>query len=395
MSQPDTFDRVIRQVLAGGDVAILAPDGGADALLDKATRRLAIQDSRVFRLKATVSEGLSIARLVAEVTGRLERTQQDDLILREAFGNLTVLDESYDRIVLLISGADALPRSTLRYLQLAIRVGPALQFVLAGTPGFLAALDTDEFAPLHSRLAAQEAVDLGAAAPAAAQPPAPPRPVPLVPAPGTANPATGPAPMRRVRAGRGAVIAAGLGLAVACVALGGWLLRQGPVPDGRQAVAVLANPAPPVLATPPAPEPQAIEPQAPEPQALAGTRAEPPRASAALPEAAVEPPLPAVPLPAVPVRKPESAEPRGVMTRLESLYAELEASRRQASRRAARKAARAPTPDQVLVQPESPRAPQAAPPDVLPDAVAQKPERFLGTYSTDANGVRSYKANEP
>ena len=126
---------------------------------------------------------------------------------------------------------------------------------------------------------------------------------------------------------------------------------------------------------------------------MAGLRVEPPRPLAALPEVTVEPlpPLPA-PLPAAPARKPESAEPRGALARLESLYAELQASRHQASRRAARKA-RAATSDEAPAQPE--RALQAAPPAASPDAAAQKPERFLGTYSTDANGVRSYKANEP
>ncbi len=127
---------------------------------------------------------------------------------------------------------------------------------------------------------------------------------------------------------------------------------------------------------------------------MAGLRVEPPRALAPLPEVAVGPlpPLPA-PLPAAPARKLEADEPRGALARLESLYAELQASRHHTSHRAARKA-RAATSDEAP-EPEPARAPQAAPAAAPQDAVAQRPERFLGTYSTDANGVRSYKANEP
>ncbi len=395
----DAFDRLMDQVLAGGDVAIMAPAGAADALLDKAMRNLAIQDSRVFRVGATPSDGLSIAKLVAEVTGRLERTQQDDQVLEEAFGSLTTLDDSCDRIVLLVSGAEALPRSTLRYIQLAMRLGSRLQVVFAGAPGFLAAFDNDEFAPLRARLTAQAAIILGSGVPLM---PEPPSPAATMPKPRAAQVERRPA-MLRALPRRPAAVAAGLGLAlVACLALGGWLLHRGA--DVQQAAAQLGgppsgiDPAPPVQQPPVRGQPHPVLPEVGGSQGA--TPAAVATASPVLPDTTrllSAPPAAQGPVAAVvpPAHAPQASDPRDAKTRLEMLSEELEASRRQASRTrpTARKAPRA-----AAVVDAAP----AAPPDLTPAPAAgpqenasERRDRFIGSYTTDADGTRTFRASQP
>ncbi len=366
LGQPDIFDRLMNEVVSGRDVSIIAPDGAADALLDKATRSLAIQDSRVFRMAATASDGLSIARMVAEVTGRLERAQQDDRVLEEAFNNLTVLDGTCERIVLLVSGAEALQRSTLRYLQFIMQVGPRLQVVFAGAPGFLTALGTYEFAPLHARLTARAAIMLD---------PASPIPVSLP---------------RRVGLGRYGVLA-GCGAAMAaCIAFAGWSLRYDPGPAHAQQAAVrpdaLPGAAGPAL---PAPLPAPLPVPAPAPVAA------PVPPGLATPPAAPVLPAPAAPglMDAAPPVRSADSDPRDSKVRLEALSAELEAARHQ-SRRTAAVARRSPR-AAILAEP------LPAPPDIPPrppaesqEAAADKRERLIGSYTTDANGVRAFRASQ-
>jgi len=195
LPEPEALRRIVHQVLSGGD-AVLALDGGAHALLDEVATELAESRCRVLRVSAQAAGGLSLSGVMAQITGRPDLDAHDDEVLERGFQALTVLDPECDRIVLLVSGAEALQRTALRYLQFTCRAAAALRLVLAGDQGPPDVLEEDEMAFLRTRLAASPMIRVaslpvaalpGAADAAAAQPvplpPSKPQFVPSDPAP--------------------------------------------------------------------------------------------------------------------------------------------------------------------------------------------------------------------
>ena len=91
-------------------------------------------------------------------------------MLELGFRMLTVLDETCGQIVLLVSGAQALQRKTLRYIQFACEAGANLRLVLAGEPGLMDVLSWEAADFLHARLGSHPVIAVEAPEPGAALP---------------------------------------------------------------------------------------------------------------------------------------------------------------------------------------------------------------------------------
>ena len=151
--QADPLRRLVDSVLAGDDVTLfIRSDDGRD-LLDAAAGCLAAMRCRVLRATGTAEEGLGLPALMEQAIGQPVPGAQNDEFLKRSFQAFTTLDPTCDRIVLLVSDANTLRPTALRYIQLACRAGAGLQLVLAGKRGFLDLLDHPEFAYLRKRLA--------------------------------------------------------------------------------------------------------------------------------------------------------------------------------------------------------------------------------------------------
>ena len=149
---------LLDQVLAGGDAVLIVEDDEGRALLDQAASGLAGQRHRVLRAAAAGPGGLGLSGLMAQVAGQPGLALQDDAVLERGFRMLTAPDETCAHIVLLVSGAQGLHRSTLRYVQFACHAGASLRLVLAGEPGLMEVLGWDEAEFLHPRLASRPVI---------------------------------------------------------------------------------------------------------------------------------------------------------------------------------------------------------------------------------------------
>ncbi len=407
--QPDALRRLIDSVLAGNDVTLFIRSDDGRALLDAAADRLATLRCRVLRAAGTPSEGLSLPVLMSQIVGQPAPGAQDDEFLKRGFQALTTLDGTCDRIVLLVSDANTLQPAVLRYIQLACRAGTALQLVLAGRRGFLDLLGPHEFAHLRTRLATGPIIT-PPSTPATAPMASPPQHLPsghdLLGARAlrqdgrqSSRPVlSGPADTSRRK--RFSALA-GIGLATAaCIALAIWAGKGGggePVATpGQQAMLVIESPtvpntaaaaaseapSPVAAAVPAAPQPTAVVPAPAVPQPPAATpQANAPAAPlpAATPSAS-SPSLqwPSLPLPGLPSPSlPKSAarkvtQPRIAMTRAPALNARSVAAWEDP------------------YSPPPPRDWQPLPPPVL-SGPPDQPKSYIGTYTTDANGVRGFR----
>jgi len=152
--QPKALRRLLDQVLSGADVIVFTEGDNGRLLLDLAADRLVEQHGRALRVAGILPGGLSLPMLIAQVAKKPYLNAQNDELLKQGFQALTVLDETCNRIVLLVSDAHALQKSAFRYIQLVCRSTANLQLVFAGRHGFLDLLNADEFAYLRARLVA-------------------------------------------------------------------------------------------------------------------------------------------------------------------------------------------------------------------------------------------------
>ncbi len=395
--QPNALDRLLDAILAGDDVTLFIRSDDGHRLLDAAAECLGTLRCRVFRAEGALPEGLSLPVLMRQAFGQPAPGVNDDEFLKLGFQALTTLDAACDRIVLLINDANTLRPSALRYIQLACRAGTNLQLVLAGKRGFLDLLGPNEFEHLRERLETGPIITppLPGSRPAAAQP------VPVAPAVAPLEPMRGPLPTQAgvqvdqqhtrpmlssfpyaSRRSRMAALA-GIGVgAAACIAAAVWtgigeepaipdqqmvvLVEPPRVPDAAAAALPEAPPAPQAPAATPMPE--ISVPEAPVLQALRP------------PAAAQEVSVPVVPTPSaavsVPPNPPKIASRKMVMQRV------------MAARAAALSA-------NSVAAWEDPYSPSQRDLRSMPSkAISNPPEQaksYIGTYTTDANGVRIFR----
>ncbi len=166
-SRPDVLRRLIVDVLAGGDVVLLAESAEGRALLDQAAGDLEERRSRVCRVDASGPDGIGLSSLLASLRQQSGEHGDTDQVLERDFATLTALDPSCDRIVLLVNDAHRLQPGALRYLDLVCRASADLRLVFAGAPTLLEVIDQPQYAGLADRLAHTPlaAVPAGFAAP--------------------------------------------------------------------------------------------------------------------------------------------------------------------------------------------------------------------------------------
>jgi len=124
-------------------------DAATAALLDQTERELSSLRYRSVRISASMSGGLALRDLIAQVISRSNAAGLTDHDLKAGFVALTEPGEDYNLVALLVSGAHNLLPSAVRYIQLACQSSPTLRVVLAGQSGLAATLAEDEFAPLR------------------------------------------------------------------------------------------------------------------------------------------------------------------------------------------------------------------------------------------------------
>ena len=169
-SRPKALSLLLNQVLGGGDAVLIVEGDAGPALLDEAASQLAARRYRVLRAAAAGPGGLSPSGLMAQVVGQPDLAAQDDALLELGFRMLTVPDPTCAGIVLLVSGAEALQRKTLRYIQFACEAGASLRLVLAGEPGLMEVLGWEAADFLHARLGSRPVIAVEGPDPAAALP---------------------------------------------------------------------------------------------------------------------------------------------------------------------------------------------------------------------------------
>ncbi len=169
-SRPKALSLLLNQVLNGDDAVLIVEGDEGPGLLDEAALQLAARHHRVLRAAAAGPGGLGLSGLMAQVAGQPNLTAQDDAVLELGFRMLTVPDETCAQIVLLVSGAQALQRKTLRYIQFACETGASLRLVLVGEPGLMEVLGWEAADFLHARLGSRPVIAVEAPEPGAALP---------------------------------------------------------------------------------------------------------------------------------------------------------------------------------------------------------------------------------
>ncbi len=430
--QPDALRRLLDSVLAGDDVTLFIRSDDGRALLDAAAGCLSKLRFRALRVAEAPPDGLGLATLMAQVTGQPYSSAQNDEFLRRGFQALTTLDETCDGIVLLVSDANALQPAALRYIQLACRAGANLRLVLAGRRGFLDLLAPREFAHLRARLAMGPIITPSTPAPvpmaiqaaAAAQAGAPARSAPPAPAFEASDAAslaldaslherpmsdyimpeqlaerTEPWPGLPMPSGfssqsyrrRRLAAFTGIGLATAaCIALaiGAYEAGDHASPE-EQAVLVIEPLAVPgqAVAAAPAAQPTGVaaaipEAPAPKPAVAAneaganegGAPASPALASSVPPQLAAPPPVPTPSSPKSVARRSTPAQPRAVAARAPAANAGSVAAWEDA-------------------YPPAPREWRSSLPPQAMSSLPEQAQSYIGTYATDANGVRVFRFN--
>ncbi|WP_428394750.1 hypothetical protein [Lichenicoccus sp.] len=152
----DAHSLLLNSVLSGSDAILIGEGSEADVLLESVATCLAGLRSRILRAAEVLPGSLR--------TPSPPKTDfPDDQSLIRDYQALTVLDQTCDRIVLLVSDAHLLLRSALRYIQFVSRSGPRLQLIFCGSDKLFDLLKVDEFAWLRARLMAGLIVTVPAA----------------------------------------------------------------------------------------------------------------------------------------------------------------------------------------------------------------------------------------
>ena len=139
----------LAEALIIGQSMMVTSEDETSSLVADAARLLAGQRVRVLRVTAP----LSLHALTEQVGSSVPPHRMGSR--ERAFQALTVLDETCDRIALLIDCADRLPQPTLRYIDLTMRASSHLQLILVGAPGVLEMLAAEEFTRLRARITVQ------------------------------------------------------------------------------------------------------------------------------------------------------------------------------------------------------------------------------------------------
>ena len=166
----------IDQIVSNGDLRIFhgADRDRARVILDLIAAELGTTElgrghTRIVRVTAP-DQGeaglgeLGLAELVSQTAGHkpsqpaAARARTDDDVER-GHRTLTELDDSCDRILLMIEGAQRLQPAALRYIQQACWIAPHLRVAFAGPEGLAALLDDAEFAALRRRPATELRLD--------------------------------------------------------------------------------------------------------------------------------------------------------------------------------------------------------------------------------------------
>ena len=419
VNQPDALRLLLDRILRGGDAALIAEGAAARVLLDLAVDCLSGRRIRILQVADVLPSHSAALMPPAHAAGQAKAAMPDDEALSRSFQALTVLDPSCDRIVLLVGDAHALPHSALRYIQFVSRSAAHLQLVFCGTRAFFDLLDIEDLTWLQARLGTGLVLTL--AAPIPEDWDAPPPSVPDDPAawakeaamshPGARIPAVS-ASGRSWSRLLGALALLGLGGAAGLM-LG---LRSGgadrPAAVQQAASVVVQPPAPldaPAPAMPaadaalqadPRPTPAAPDDLPPHPPAMAGdAQGAGPGAPSNMPAA---PPAAGAPGALVTVRSPPRAgmtgsqprpsEPPPVLARslgrpsapaASSSAAATALSSRMRQLREARERSAPPPRDDQWASPEPAFGSWTAP--------VSQPPRYIGSYTTDANGVRMFR----
>lgn len=155
----DALPLLLDDILGDGDVTLIDEGDGGAVLLDLAAGCLAGLRCRVLRA-AEVLPGIPGIPMPSHLAGPSKASVSDDESLIQSFQALTKLDQTCDRIVLLVNDAHALQDFTLRYIQFVTRSSVHLQFIFCGTHEFLDLLNREEFTGLRARLTAGWVVTL-------------------------------------------------------------------------------------------------------------------------------------------------------------------------------------------------------------------------------------------
>ena len=418
VNQPDALRLLLDRILRGGDATLIAEGDAARVLLDLAADCLSGRRIRILQAADVLPSHSAALMPSAHAAGQAKAGMPDDEALSRSFRALTVLDPSCDRIVLLVGDAHALSHSALRYVQFVSRSTAHLQLVFCGTRALFELLNIEEFTWLRARLGAGLVLTL--AAPIPEDWDAPPS-IPDDPAawageatasrPGARRPAVS-ASKRSWPRLLGALALLGLGGAAGLM-LG---LRSGGADRPatiQQAASVVAQP--PASLDAPAPvmpaagaasqADQGAPPAAPDalplhPPAMAGdVQGAGPGTPSSMPAA---PPAAGAPGALVTVRSPPRAgmtgtEPRpsepppGLARNLSRPSAPAASSRAAATAlssrmrqlREAREQSAPPPRDDQWASPEPAFGSWTAP--------VSQPPRYIGSYTTDANGVRMFR----
>lgn len=150
----DALPLLLNSILGGGDVILISDGGEKRVFLDQVAISLAAQRCRVLWAAEVLPDSVHMPTQPLHLPEPSKAKLPDDEFLIQSYNALTVTDQTCDRIVLLISDAQALQHSALRYIEFMSRSSTHLQLVFCGTRKFLDLLDIEGFTWLRARLMA-------------------------------------------------------------------------------------------------------------------------------------------------------------------------------------------------------------------------------------------------
>lgn len=399
----EALRRVMAQVEARMDVLVGGAPVRARQLMTEAAARLSFTTT-VVSISSPIGE-LSLSALIAQLSGRPDLDEQDDLVLELGFKRLG----GEGQTVLMVLAPEGVNRSALRYLQHVARHLPRLTMVVHDSPALAAMLAEAGLTALRDRLyaaarieaeASPERMSLGVLTivPPADTTPIVLTPVSATPLIGSARPglrlATLAAPVRRPALWLGAALSAA---AIAGIAFVGQSRPTGAIAGNTSAqvdipleVAVMPEPR---LAS--AGAPAEVMPSLPAAPGLPTPVLAilPPSAAAKLPQIALAPPLPTLPSLPLPHSDPVVAAP---VQRVAKSLRVPQPRRAEPSRREASRFTQAPSYWPAPQYQQPPRYEAASPYEDIPPRWIrrERPGRegpYLGTFAMDPYGVRTFR----
>lgn len=401
VNQPDALRLLLDRVSRGADATLIAEGDAAGVLLDLAADCLSGRRTRVIRAAEVLPSRPGAPMPSAHGAGKAG--PPGDESFSRSFQALTVLDPPFDRIVLLVGDAHALQQSALRCIQFASRSAAHLQLVFCGTRAFFDLLNIEEFTWLRARLRAGLVLTL--AAPIPEDWDAPPPSVSdeqaawaaeaAAPFPGAGRPAVSASraswPLRL-----GALALLGLGGA-ASLMLGMPGGGSGKPAASQQAAFLVQPQTPPDAPAPAMPSTGAASQAAPaaapaKPDAV--SPGSPPSAPVTPPSAGSPGSLVTVrskPRASLPENEPRAPAPPPGLARNSGRPSAPAASSRAAAALDNRIRRLREARDQAAPPPSSDHWSEPYPTIDAWTPPASQPPRYIGSYTTDANGVRMFR----